>query len=641
MPPKPNSKICVSLLIPAVLFLASGCSSVSLPSMPWSSGPAVQPDATAEALYQEGISYLKNKSYLRAIDRLQRVKSEFPFSPQLADAELKLAEAYYLNKQYPEAVSAFKEFNAIHPSNENIPFVVYHLGLAHFDQFGGIDRDQKVTEIAKGYFEDVAKKYPNSPYAPLAKEKVAKCQEYLAEHEYYIASFYMREKKYPAARDRFEEILRRYPAAPTAIKSLYELGESYRLEKNNVKAALAYEALLQRYPDSPFSREARVQLAAVEKEKQDPLKMLLMRDGRAGSVPPPNGSETSTASTQKSQELNLVEKKEVVYEEPGVQRGMFSRVLDTLNPFSSSDKKENGAQKVEARNNKDQVPQQQSDGFFASMWRGLNPFASNEKAQVEATRDPQLVSKIDESLKEKGLSDGSQNLASNTPTSDLPKVEDQATPVANTGELVGQIDAALKKEGKDGSGLPEAPEIAPALKTATVEASKPPKVESPAPQSQSATGLITNIDEALRQKGIEPAKLEPVANSREQQPQGQESNRQPTATGSQQKIQLDTKLVPEKGPFLLESGEYQLRDNPDQAEQEKEKASAPIREPEPAKGLPQSVVKGPPSPVKDKAAEAKVGEKRSPTEEEENKGILDQLKDDIGRLRGLLNPLDW
>jgi len=99
MPPKPNSKICVSLLIPAVLFLASGCSSVSLPSMPWSSGPAVQPDATAEALYQEGIGYLKNKSYLRAIDRLQRVKSEFPFSPQLADAELKLAEAYYLNKQ--------------------------------------------------------------------------------------------------------------------------------------------------------------------------------------------------------------------------------------------------------------------------------------------------------------------------------------------------------------------------------------------------------------------------------------------------------------------------------------------------------------------------------------------------------------
>ena len=148
----------------------------------------------------------------------------------------------------------------------------------------------------------------------------------------------MREKKYPAARDRFEEILRRYPDAPTAIKSLYELGESYRLEKYNVKAALAYEALLQRYPDSPFSREARVQLAAVEKEKQDPLKMLLMRDGRAGSVPPPNGSETSTASTQKSQELNLVEKKEVVYEEPGVQRGMFSRVLDTLNPFSSSDK---------------------------------------------------------------------------------------------------------------------------------------------------------------------------------------------------------------------------------------------------------------------------------------------------------------
>jgi outer membrane protein assembly factor BamD len=607
-----NSKVCITLLIPAVLFVAGGCSSVSLPSMPWS-GPAVQPDANAEALYQEGMGYLKNKSYLRAIDRLQRVKTEFPFSPQLTDAELKLAEAYYLNKQYPEAVSAFKEFQTMHPSNENIPFVVYHLGLAHFDQFGGIDRDQKVTEIAKGYFEDVTKKYPSSPYASLAKEKVAKCLEYLAEHEFYIASFYVREKKYPAARDRFEQILRRYPDTPTAIKSLYQLGESYRLEKNNVKAALAYEALIQRYPDSPFSRDARVQLAAVEKEKQDPLQMLLMRDGRPASVPPPNGGETSTASTQKSQELNLVEKKEVVYEEPGVQRGMFSRILDTLNPFSSSDKKENGAQKVEARN------------------------------QVETTRDPQLVNKIDESLKQKGISDGSQNLASSVPTSDLPKVEEQTAPGANTGELVGQIDETLKKEGKDGSALPPTPEIAAVLKTPTTEASKSStaKVETPAPQSESAAGVIANIDEALKRKGIEPAKLEPVANSKEPKPQGQESDRQPSGANIQQKIQLDTKLVPEKGPFLLESGEYQLRDNASPAEQEK--ASAPTEKPEQPKGLPRSVVTGPPSTARDKAPEAKATEKKppSPDEEQENKNIMDQIKEDIGRLRGLLNPLEW
>lgn len=630
-----------NLLFAILIFSTTGC------SLPWSA-QTVQQDATAEALFEEGMEYFRTKSYLRAIDRLQRLKTEFPFSPQLIVAELKLAEAYYLNKQYPEAVSAFKEFQALHPTNENIPFVVYHLGLAHFDQFTGVDRYQKVTETAKGYFENVIKNHPKSPYASLAKEKLAKCQEYLAEHEYYIASFYMREKKYPAARDRLERILRSYPDTPTAVKSLYNLGESYRLEKNSVKAALAYEALIQHYPESPFSNEARIQLAQVEKEKQDPLTMLLMRDGRPTSSLPSEGSDAlAVRPREKSQELNLIAKKEVVYEEPGAQRGIFRRVLDTLNPFSSSsssDKKENGAREV-AAGNKEQPRQEQSDGFFASFWRGLNPFAKAEKPQVEATRDSQLVNRIDESLKEKGLSNNSQELVSKAPSPNLPKIEEPALPLANTGELLGQIDTALRKEGKDGTGLPPPPEIAPALKTSTAKAAtpatpkaQPPKVESSG--AQSGSDLIVNVDEALKRKGIEPAKIEAATKSTEQKPQTQEPNREPSA-GSQQKIQLDTKLGPEKGPFLMESGEYQARETPTQGEQEKSKA--PTGEPDGARELPKSVVKDPASPAKDKAAETpQVTErKKSPDEEEESKGVFDQLRDDLGRLKGLLNPFGW
>jgi len=588
------------------------------------------------------MNQLRNEKYVRAIDAFTKIKTDFPFSPQLTGAELKLAEAYYLNKQYPEAAAAFKEFQDLHPSNENIPFVVYHLGLAYFDQFTSIDRDQKVTEIAKGYFENVIKNYPKSPYVAAAQEKLAKCQGYLAEHEFYIASFYLREKKYPAARDHLERILRQYSDTPIAVKSLYHLGESYRLENNSVKAALAYEALIQRYPDSPFSKEAKVQLAEVEKEKQDPLKMLLMRDGRPASTAPPEGSESSTASArQKSQELNLIAKKEVVYEEPGEQKGAFRRVFDTLNPFYS-DKKDNGAKKIEA-SKKEPLPKEQSDGFLSSFWRGLNPFAS-EKPRVEAPRNPQLVNEIDESLKQKGIANASQNTVVKAPTPDLPKAEDVAAPPTNTAALVGDVDDALKKQGKSGSDLPPLPEIAPALKTSTAEASKPatPKTASSPPQS--ATGLISNIDEALKRKGIEPAKVEASTKSTEQRPQLQESNRQPSAVSSQQKIQLDTKLAPEKGPFLLESEEFQPPENPPQSEQEKTKA--PTEEQEPSREIPKSVVKGPTPPFNaiDKPAETpQVTErKKSPDEnEEQNKGVFDQLKDDLGRLRGMLNPFSW
>jgi len=287
------------LLFAMFIFLLSGCSSLSLPSLPWST-PTVQPNATVEALFDEGITFFNNKRYPLAIDRFQRVKAEFPFSPQLVPTELKLAEAYYLNKQYPEAAAAFKEFQTLHPNNENIPFVLYHMGLVYFDQFTSSDRYQKVTEIAKGYFESVVKDHPGSPYAAPAKEKLAKCIEYLSEHEFNIAVFYFNEKKYPAAIDRLEGILRRYRDTPFAVKALYYLAESYRLEKNTVKAALAYEALIHHYPEDPLAKTAQARVSELAQEKQDPLAMLLKRDSRpVYTPPPPEGSRQTAEGSQR------------------------------------------------------------------------------------------------------------------------------------------------------------------------------------------------------------------------------------------------------------------------------------------------------------------------------------------------------
>jgi outer membrane protein assembly factor BamD len=332
-------------------FLA-GCGGLSMPPLPsmpsmpslWSK-PAPVSDPTAEGYLEAGKAETKAKNYALAIDHFQKIKADFPFSAQVTEAELRAAEAYYLNKQYTEAIRAFQEFQTLHPTNENIPFVIYHLGLAHYDQFTSVERDQKLTATAKDYFANLVKNYPNSAYVGPAQEKLAKCEEYLAEHEFVVGAFYLKQEKYPAARERFDGIVRRYPNTPTAGKALYNLGEAYRLEKNNVKAALAYAALVQHYPSHPLAQQAQVQLNAVSQERQDPLALLLMRDGRPA---PASSPLEQSAETRKSLPTNLVAKKDVVYEEPGADRSFLSRVVDKVNPFASSDKKDNGDQEEEA-----------------------------------------------------------------------------------------------------------------------------------------------------------------------------------------------------------------------------------------------------------------------------------------------------
>lgn len=607
----------LSVVCAASALLAAGCSKSLMPSLPWSSQP-VQTNPAAETLFAEGMDYFKNKNYARAIDRFQRVKAEFPFSPQLTEAELKLAEAYYLNKQYPEAIASFKEFQTLHPTNENIPFVLYHLGMAHFDQFTSVDRDQKVTEIAKGYFETVVRTHPSSPYAEKAREKLAKCEQYLAEHEFNIGRFYFNEKNYPAAKDRFQEILRRYPNNPVAPRVLYHLGESYRLEKNTVKAALAYEALTRHYPESPLAKQAETRLAQLDEQKVDPLALLLMRDGR------PRFFAAPAPDAHRQKDLNLVAKKEVVHEEPGSEKGFFRRVADSVNPFnwfSSSDEKQK-----EAPRGKETAT------------------AKKESPKPESTGSKEILASVDESLNRQGVQTGGKDPPAPKPSAaELPRApEEPSPPPSDTAAILATVDARLEKDGKQADRLPPTPEIAPVLQAPgkTEKARTPESLKASQPPGQPATsGLLAGIDEALKRKGIEAPKEGENARKLESQEGTPPSTFPASRPSSSKQIELSPRLPVEKGPLFLETGEFEVT----------EKASGEAKKPEspeasehpgspssqPPAELPKSVVNSPTQP------QAAKPEEKKRAEAAEERGTFDQLKDDLRALGNLLNPFSW
>ena len=619
---------------------AAGCSSVSMPSLPWSGSATADP--TAEALYAEGTQLFAEKRYQRAIATLTKLKADYPFTPQLTDVELKIADAYYLNQQYPEAINAFKEFQSMHPTNENIAFVVFRLGQSYLDQFTSIERDQKNTEIAKTYFENVITNYPKSPYASAAREQLAKSVGYLAEHEFNVASFYLQQEKYPAARERFEEIVRKYRGTPVAAKSLFFLGESYRKEKNTVKAILAYEALLQYYPESKFAPEAKTYLTQLEKEKQDPLAMLLMRDRRPATTA--TGTPQETASSEKLKDVTLTAKTEIVYEEPGEEKGIFRRVADKLNPFSSSDdgkKAPMPESPTELAAKKNTTAKEDPPGVLGSLWNGINPFGGQKPQPVKAeatAKNDQLINQIDGSLKQKGIDSTTQTASLQTTPEAVSKVAEAKPPpqTMDTGKLLGDIDTNLKKSGKSVEELPAPPEAHaafndPAVAEAAVAAAK--TKTNPEPQQDVASsGLLSSIDQKLKSQGLEPSKFEAP----------------PTAIPTPQrepvrKVELEPKVAVEKGPLFLSPTEIPAQEKTPStgpvATQEKP-ADSSERQPAPGdREFPRTLVKGPaqPQPV------ARTVEQKRPQPgiEDEPKEVFDQLKDQMENVSKALNPFRW
>lgn len=177
-------------------------------------------EKTAHELAHEGMEAFKGKDYRKTIELFEKLRDWYPFSRYAILAELKLGDAHYHLREYDEAISAYEEFENLHPKNEAVSYVVYQIGRCYLDRLQVIDRDQTVAWEAVRTFERLIRSYPESPFAKKAEEHIRICNKNLAEHEFYVGRFYYRTKHYKAALERFKGLLKSYPDLGVHYKAL-------------------------------------------------------------------------------------------------------------------------------------------------------------------------------------------------------------------------------------------------------------------------------------------------------------------------------------------------------------------------------------------------------------------------------------
>jgi outer membrane protein assembly factor BamD len=200
---------------PGLLLLLGGWLLFSLPSCGlFKSEAAKELERTPESLISEGMDAYQRKKYEAAIEAFQKLKDRFPYNQYAVLAEIKLADSYFLNKDYELAAAAYKEFEKLHPSNEIIPYVIFQQGMSYFKQMPTIDRDQSKAALVVQEFERLIKSHPKSEYIAEAQANLTVARKNLVAHEFYVGEFYFKGKHYQAALGRFETILRRFPETP-------------------------------------------------------------------------------------------------------------------------------------------------------------------------------------------------------------------------------------------------------------------------------------------------------------------------------------------------------------------------------------------------------------------------------------------
>ena len=191
---------------------------------------------TPEGLYQIGYEAYQDGRYKKAIENFQRLRDEHPLSKLAILAEMGIADSYFSDEEYSEAEMAYNDFINLHPTNENIPYAMYQLGMCHYNQMYTIDRDQTETAKARKEFERLIARFPGSKFSFMAEKILRECKKKLGEHEFYVGEFYFKQKQYKAALKRFETIARDYGNIGLDYKVNYFIGETKkRLAQMEVK----------------------------------------------------------------------------------------------------------------------------------------------------------------------------------------------------------------------------------------------------------------------------------------------------------------------------------------------------------------------------------------------------------------------
>jgi outer membrane protein assembly factor BamD len=218
--------VCNKRILPLLLVLLvtlSGCSF----SWPWSKKTSIT-RATPDGLYEQAVEFYKDGSYKKSVEIFQKLKEEYPLSKLAILAEMGIADSYFSGKDYLEAELAYREFINLHPTNENLSYAMYQIGMCHFNQIETIDRDQSETFKALKEFERLTARFPSSKFSFLAEKMIRECKRILGEQEFYIGEFYFNMKRYRAALRRFEKIVREYADVGLDYKVSYYLIESKR-----------------------------------------------------------------------------------------------------------------------------------------------------------------------------------------------------------------------------------------------------------------------------------------------------------------------------------------------------------------------------------------------------------------------------
>ena len=226
----------------------------------------------AENLYNQAYENLEATKYKKAAEQFEQLESEHPYSKWAVKAKLMAAYAYYKNESYDDAIMAADRFLKYHPGNKDADYAYYLKGMSYYDQISSAEKDQLNTQKAEETFQRLVMLYPDSKYAKDVMQKINLAEDYKAAQEMIIGRYYLNNKNYLSALNRFNVVLEQYQKTVQIEEALYREVEIYAILGMNKYAKGYYKILNMNYPNGKWTAKAENIINKIGEKKASPIK---------------------------------------------------------------------------------------------------------------------------------------------------------------------------------------------------------------------------------------------------------------------------------------------------------------------------------------------------------------------------------
>jgi outer membrane protein assembly factor BamD len=181
----------------------------------------------AEVLFKEAKDLISKSRYIQATEKLNSIRSQYPYSFYATHAELLQADILFSQENYAEAASAYILFRDFHPKYTELGYVIFRISESFYRQLPSTyDRDLSAGIEAIKYYNELIQSYPDTEYVKDAQTRINQIEEMVEKKEIYIADFYFKTKDYQAAKARYEDILKTLKNKNEKLRILTRIDEA-------------------------------------------------------------------------------------------------------------------------------------------------------------------------------------------------------------------------------------------------------------------------------------------------------------------------------------------------------------------------------------------------------------------------------